>query len=199
MDHVIRIGLRLMLCACLGASMFATAEERTGDMPSTAVESERQKALWREIIEGKPHEAAPAPQQGRTPVIRQIPQPQPPSATDADKSVVEAYQAALREYYIYLQKGTEHRQRVFAWQHYSSIVIFAVVIALVVAGVYFAAVQFHYGLRNGISGGVGTTELEANKDGLKISSPVLGVIILLLSLAFFYLYLVFVYPIQEIY
>jgi len=31
-----------------------------------------------------------------------------------------------------------------------------------------------------------------------VSSPVLGVIILVISLAFFYLYLVFVYPIKEI-
>jgi hypothetical protein len=39
--------------------------------------------------------------------------------------------------------------------------------------------------------------IELSTGGLKISSPVLGVIILGLSLAFFYLYLVYVYPIAE--
>jgi hypothetical protein len=44
-----------------------------------------------------------------------------------------------------------------------------------------------------------STTLEASATGIKLSSPVLGVIILALSLAFFYLYLVHVYPIEEIF
>ena len=43
------------------------------------------------------------------------------------------------------------------------------------------------------------TELEASVKGIKVSSPVLGVIILVISLLFFYLYLAFVYPIQEVF
>jgi hypothetical protein len=42
------------------------------------------------------------------------------------------------------------------------------------------------------------TELEASLTGIKVSSPVLGVIILALSFLFFYLYIKFVYPIHEI-
>lgn len=41
------------------------------------------------------------------------------------------------------------------------------------------------------------TDLEASIGNVKVSSPVLGVVILLLSLMFFYVYLVYVYPIQE--
>jgi len=41
-------------------------------------------------------------------------------------------------------------------------------------------------------------QLELGQTGLKVSSPVLGVIILVISLAFFYLYLVYVYPIGEL-
>lgn len=41
--------------------------------------------------------------------------------------------------------------------------------------------------------------VELSTSGIKVSSPVLGVIILALSLAFFYLYLVYVYPIKEIF
>jgi hypothetical protein len=41
------------------------------------------------------------------------------------------------------------------------------------------------------------TEIVASVKGIKVSSPILGVIILVVSLLFFYLYLAYVYPIQE--
>ncbi len=44
-----------------------------------------------------------------------------------------------------------------------------------------------------------TTEIVASVKGIKVSSPILGVIILVISLLFFYLYLVYVYPITEIF
>ena len=116
-------------------------------------------------------------------------------------AVLEACQAALTEYYAYRRHGLEHRQRVFAWQYRSSIAIFVVVVMLVSAGIYFAAVQFHHGLRSpkDLATVAMATELEASARGIKVSSPVLGVIILVISLAFFYLYLAFVYPIAEIF
>jgi hypothetical protein len=43
------------------------------------------------------------------------------------------------------------------------------------------------------------TEIEASLQGFRVSSPVLGVIILALSFLFFYLYLKYVYPINEIF
>jgi hypothetical protein len=115
--------------------------------------------------------------------------------------VLEACQAALSEYYVYRQHGLEHRQKVFAWQHRSSIAIFVVVVLLVFAGIYFAAVQFHHGLRQprGFAPAALVTEVEASVKGIKVTSPVLGVIILVISLAFFYLYLAVVYPIKEIF
>jgi hypothetical protein len=39
-------------------------------------------------------------------------------------------------------------------------------------------------------------EIEVSASGAKVSTPVIGVIILTLSLAFFYLYLKFVFPIE---
>jgi len=112
------------------------------------------------------------------------------------------YQEALRAYYSYRLEGYVHRQRTFAWQLFSSRVIFWAVLALVVSGIYFAAVQFHVGLRRGGSAAQQpsvATLIEASPGGIKVSSPVLGVLILVISLAFFYLYLVFVYPIHEIF
>jgi hypothetical protein len=42
------------------------------------------------------------------------------------------------------------------------------------------------------------TEIDLSTSSVKVSSPVLGVIILVISLAFFCLYLVYVYPISEV-
>ncbi len=42
------------------------------------------------------------------------------------------------------------------------------------------------------------TSLEAGTGGIKLSSPVLGVIILMISFLFFYMYLIHIYPIREI-
>jgi len=43
------------------------------------------------------------------------------------------------------------------------------------------------------------TQIEASPQGFRISSPILGVIILALSFLFFYLYLKYIYPIMEIF
>ena len=41
------------------------------------------------------------------------------------------------------------------------------------------------------------TQLEVSAKGIVVNSSVMGVIILALSLAFFYLYLVYIYPITD--
>lgn len=104
---------------------------------------------------------------------------------------------AFQAYYDYRIEGFDHRRRVFAWQLLSSRIIFLLVVSLVGAGIYFSWLQFRQGLK-GDAGGDTRTTLEATPGSIKLSSPVLGVIILTLSLLFFYLYLVFVYPIEEI-
>ena len=77
--------------------------------------------------------------------------------------------------------------------------IFWAVLGLVVIGVLFSWLQFRrvIGTKKGESTGIGG-EIEVAMTGFRIASPVLGVLILGLSLGFFYLYLQFVYPIIEI-
>jgi hypothetical protein len=129
--------------------------------------------------------------------------PEPPGAGELDQETAEQYQQTLRAYYNYRQTGYDHRLRVFEWQYVSTIVIFLVVLLLVFAGIYFAAIQFHHGLRDpgaATQGGAGdTTEFVFSFKEVKVRSPVLGVIVLTLSLAFFYLYLVYVYPIENVF
>lgn len=121
--------------------------------------------------------------------------------------------ASFTEYLDYRISGYQHRREVFKWQLYSSKVTFYVVIFLVLAGVYFSGIQFHrslgqkpakLGTEKEVTQVVTTernevTEISASLQGIKVSSPVLGVLILVISLLFFYLYLRYVYPIQEIF
>jgi hypothetical protein len=110
-----------------------------------------------------------------------------------DSASAAAYLEALRGLYTYQAGGFLHRARVFRWQLYSSMVIFAIVHLLVIAGLYFSWMQFQKGTEETAS------EVEFSGTSIKMRSSVLGVIILVISLAFFYLYLVYVYPIEELF
>lgn len=119
----------------------------------------------------------------------------PPSSSD--KETQRLYEKALQDYYRYRSHGLEHRKAVFSWQLFSAKMIFAIVVFLVVCGVVFAGIQFRVGLARNVDNLGGDIEVKA--DSLKVSSPVLGVIILFLSLAFFYFYLVYIYPIENVF
>jgi len=116
-----------------------------------------------------------------------------------EPETASAMQLAIKAYYDYRSKGFDHRQSVFQWQLLSSKIIFVIVIFLVCIGVYFSWVQFSAGMKGKAKEDSSSeTTIEASATGIKVSSPVLGVIILVISLMFFYLYLVYVYPIEEI-
>ena len=135
---------------------------------------------------------------------------------DLDPEMRNAAIESIREYYRYRESGYKHRKAVFEWQLTSSKIIFWVVIVLVAVSIYFSGVQFHIALRSQRvakqgkgeksepgSGSAASasglqTSIEAGSGGIKVSSPVLGVIILVISLLFFYLYLIHIYPISEI-
>lgn len=122
----------------------------------------------------------------------------------------DALTTSVRTYYEYKTTAFNHRQRVFEWQLLSSKIIFVVVILLVLIGIYFSWLQFKADMARGRPGRTGeeqsagaasapaTSSIEASTTGIKVSSPVLGVIILVISLMFFYLYLQYVYPIEEL-
>lgn len=111
----------------------------------------------------------------------------------------QAYEDALRAYYSYRKQGYDRRLQAFEWQAWSSKVIFVVVLLLVFVGIVFAALQFRAGLGGSGKPGELDTEFAVDLKGLRVRSPVLGVIVLTISLAFFYLYLVYVYPIFNVF
>jgi hypothetical protein len=119
---------------------------------------------------------------------------------------------AREEYDIFSWKN---RQDAFAWQSVSTKVIFWVVIIVVLAGLYLSWMQFNFAQNAPMKvtkpstegpGNAGTpgnradatnTTIEVNTSGVKITSSVIGLVILTLSIVFFFLYLKFVYPIIE--
>jgi hypothetical protein len=126
-----------------------------------------------------------------------------------DPATRQQYLLAMQRYYEYRANGYAYRSRVFEWQLLSSRVIFLIVLALVSAGIYFAAVQFRAAMHPAarpaasveqppLSGVTLATQLEVSSKGVIVNSSVMGIIILALSLAFFYLYLVYVYPITDV-
>lgn len=122
--------------------------------------------------------------------------PQPNQVILEDQATKQKYLDAMQGFYDYRKDGFEFRSRVFEWQLFSSRVIFVVVILLVLAGIYFAAVQFHVALATAKS--LPEQKVEISAKGIIVNSSVLGVVILCLSLAFFYLYLVHIYPIRDV-
>jgi len=152
-------------------------------------------------------EAAPTPEKRGTTAMPATPD----SVVLGDPVTRQRYLDAMQRYYQYRANGYEYRSRVFEWQLLSSRVIFIVVLALVSAGIYFAAVQFRVAMRAAMRPATAVesttrptqaatlaTTLEVSAKGIVVNSSVMGLIILALSLAFFYLYLVYVYPINDV-
>ncbi len=185
----------LLLFALVGPCGAAIADDTR---PPTS--AEQQSAQKRQKYIDRLNEAAKkiASDQALTAQVADEALPDAPPAGMA--GIQSEYQQAMRAYYAYRRSGYEHRLRVFAWQHCSSIIIFVVVQILVFLGMYFAAIQFHVGLRakpGEPSSQAPETEVVFSLKEFRVRSPVLGVIVLTLSLAFFYLYLAYVYPIAN--
>jgi hypothetical protein len=85
----------------------------------------------------------------------------------------------------------EHARRTFLWQFWSGIAVFIIVMTTVVMGLWLSLLHFLAGRRGG-------GHLKISASGVEVSSPVIGLLILAVSLGFFYLYLSQVYPIHEL-
>jgi hypothetical protein len=219
-----RLLLATLLIALSGSMAFA-ADENEECLRCEAMAQAR-NAVAKAGAPGT--EAGPEAAGPEKPALSKTPTalPDSPSAVAMeDPATRQKYLDAVGRYYEYRLNGFEFRSRVFDWQLLSSRVIFVVVVLLVLAGIYFSAVQFHVALITARrtseraaaapSAPAATaapsaaveakpappspfaTQLEISAKGIIVNSSVLGVIVLALSLAFFYFYLVYVYPIKD--
>jgi hypothetical protein len=86
----------------------------------------------------------------------------------------------------------KHNQELFEFQLFSSKILFGLVIFIIIFGLILSGLQF---LKKDLPDEKATS-LEIGMSGVKISSDILGLLILTISLAFFYIYLNNVYPVN---
>lgn|GEM_PF-7015705 len=122
---------------------------------------------------------------------------------------------AQEEYY---RESFIHRKNTFQWQYETGKIIFAVVILIVICGTVFSGMQFYQSLKevhlkekfyqrslanNTAPEAVpeisdNKTDIELSSSGVKVSSSLVGILVLIISIVFFYLYLIYVYPINTL-
>lgn len=132
-----------------------------------------------------------------------------------DKQIVEAERQRVierinnskllssHEVYV-IKQESDIRQRNFEWQLLSSQLIFGVFVIFVLCGLYFSYLQFtakkmptanNSNLPNPPEAPI-VSQLDISATGVKVSSPVIGLLILVLSLVLFYIYVKEVYPLR---
>lgn len=103
----------------------------------------------------------------------------------------------LWRYWIY--KST------FNWHFISSIIIFIIVVIMVFSGLYFSYLQLEQSLlikkisnkeSDDNDSRIAINKISFATNKIEISSSVIGLVILTISFAFFYLYIVYVYPVS---
>lgn len=122
------------------------------------------------------------------------------------------YQNSLEvEKYKYEIWTLSHTKKIYEYQHTSSVILLGASITILVCGLYFSYIQFQDRTKiNEINPEkkldvnkndrianeeISKTSLKIGMAGIEISSSIIGLLILCVSLAFFYLYIANVYPI----
>lgn len=97
----------------------------------------------------------------------------------------------------YTEWSLNYNKKVFEWNYISSIIIFIVMISIIILGIYFALIQFRNSTNHRESKDF-QTSIKISANGIEISSSVIGLLTLLISLAFLYLYLENIHQISRI-
>ena len=107
------------------------------------------------------------------------------------------WQELEKAYIAHLLWRFDYPKKVFGQQILSNWIITFVVLALVVSGLAFSFVQLHYSIALGDLSSLKTTVEVETAGKLSISSSIVGAITLVISLAFFALYLKYVFQIKH--
>jgi hypothetical protein len=84
-----------------------------------------------------------------------------------------------------------HRGNNLSWQLISSILLFVLFSSIILFGLYLTYHEFSKPTQQAIN-------LKIGNSGFEITSEIVGVVVLVISLAFTYIYIDRVYPIKEI-
>jgi len=144
----------------------------------------------------------------------QIPGHPPPPPTCSDTSCIDAQKAYAEYYKTYLDGLAATQLRTFNWQFWTSVVLLVVVVVICISGVIFSGFQLYSATAQDFRGRnadrLNADHLAANKpdqlaanvelswQSVRVTSSVIGLVVLVISLAFFYLFLKDVYPISAV-
>ncbi len=114
------------------------------------------------------------------------------SSTDYEIECKKSYNNKIREYRASYDKWSlQNRGQVLAWQHLSSILMFILFASVLVFGLVLTYKEFNKETNEAIT-------LTIGDNGLSITSEIVGVVILVISLAFTYVYVDRVFPVSEV-
>ena len=125
-------------------------------------------------------------------------QPNPPDfkkLAEEAHNETENYNQIVDEYNSWALK---HTKKVYTAQYIKSNMIFIAVLIIMFAGLYFSFIQFKHSVSKDfkLPDSEIKTNLKVSINSIEITSSIIGLIILIISLIFFYLYLKEVYPIR---
>jgi hypothetical protein len=112
-----------------------------------------------------------------------------------DTEVLKAYQSARVQEYKYLEEKMNLSLRGYDAQRWTSYVLLGCVVLVVVSGVVFSGLQLWTGMHAGVQT---SNELEFSASRVRVTSSVIGVVVLAISMAFLYVYIKDVYPIRVV-
>lgn len=135
--------------------------------------------------------------------------------TNTATQKVENYSKSLqREKYEYEIWVIKYNKKLYEYQHFSSKILLGISIIVLTCGLYFSYIQFknkttihNITIKNKQDpenkeefleqDDDSKTSLKIGATGIEISSSIIGLLILCVSLAFFYLYIANIYPIES--
>lgn len=125
----------------------------------------------------------------------------PPVASDfsdwtENPKVKSLYDSSLMAYYDFSIVQFQRANKVLAWQTTSGKIIFWIVVTIVMFGIILSGIQFYLSAKSNFD--MPKSEINLSYKGIRLHSSVLGLLILIISIAFFYLYLNYVYPVSTL-
>jgi hypothetical protein len=105
---------------------------------------------------------------------------------NVDPTVLQAYRQAQLKQYESLITQADLINQAFYEQRIILRISIALVALVVISGVFFSAVQLWQSLR--VAGATMSSDLEISASKVRLTSSVIGVVVLVISLAFFYIF-----------
>jgi hypothetical protein len=115
-------------------------------------------------------------------------------AASIDPDLRSAYLEAKKKEYEYVTKVMELNIEAFNAQRWSAYAILFLVVVVVISGISFSGFQLWKSIS--VAGVQTTNELELSASKVRITSSVVGIIVLMISLAFLYIYTMQIYQIR---